>query len=53
MDYTAQLNAHEAAPVRDFVSKTVTLKPNASIRTPAPISAKFNNLYSESPETGR
>lgn len=51
MDYTAQLNAHEAAPVREFVERTITLQPNSSIRTPAPITTKFNNLYEDLPES--
>ena len=51
MDYTAQLNAHEAAPVREFVDRTITLQPNASLRTPAPTSTKFNNLYEDLPES--
>jgi hypothetical protein len=51
MDYTAQLNAHEAAPVREFVDRTIHLLPNASIRTPAPVSTKFNNLYQDIPDS--
>lgn len=48
MDYTAMLNAHDSAPVRDFVDRTI--QPNASIRTPGPISTKFNNLYADMQE---
>jgi hypothetical protein len=48
MDYTAMLNAHDSAPVRSFVNRTI--QPNASIRTPAPISTKFNNLYADMQE---
>lgn len=48
MDYTAMLNAHDSAPVRGFVDRTI--QPNASIRTPAPISTKFNNLYADMQE---
>jgi hypothetical protein len=48
MDYTAMLNAHDSAPVRGFVNRTI--QPNASIRTPAPISTKFNNLYADMQE---
>lgn len=53
MDYTAMLNAHESAPVRGFVDHTISLKPNAqnSLRTPAPVSTKFNNLYQDTPDT--
>jgi hypothetical protein len=50
MDYTAQLNAHESAPVRNFVDQTIRIMPNMSLKTPAPMSAKFNNLYDETPE---
>lgn len=48
MDYTAMLNTHDSAPVRGFVDRTI--QPNASIRTPAPISIKFNNLYADMQE---
>ena len=48
MDYTAILNAHDSAPVRGFVDRTI--QSNASMRTPAPISTKFNNLYVDMPE---
>lgn len=48
MDYTAMLNTHDSAPVRGFVDRTI--QPNASIRTPAPISTKFNNLYADMQE---
>ena len=51
MDYTAQLNAHESGPAREFADRTIMLQPNASIRTPAPISTKFNSLYENIPDS--
>lgn len=52
IDYTATLNAHETANIRDFVEKTYASTQNINSRTPMPFSAKVNNYSLESPQPG-